>query len=248
MLLTGGRFSCRRFSERGYRMAENHRSTEIYLEIGKSRTFAVALDWPGWARSGRDESAALQALFDYGPRYERVLASTGLGFRAPAEVSDFFVADRVEGNATTDFGAPAVELSSDSEPIDPDELQRWEQILTACWRAFDSAVAAAAGAALRKGPRGGGRDLEKIVRHVWDVDEAYLNSLGGKLDGNVDAASDPDFTHIRAAVINALQAAARGELPTRGPRGGARWTPRYFIRRIAWHELDHAWEIEDRSR
>jgi hypothetical protein len=24
------------------------------------------------------------------------------------------------------------------------------------------------------------------------------------------------------------------------------WTPRYFVRRMAWHELDHAWEIEAR--
>jgi hypothetical protein len=44
----------------------------------------------------------------------------------------------------------------------------------------------------------------------------------------------------------ALAAGARGELPERGPRGGARWTPRSFVRRVAWHVLDHAWEIEDR--
>lgn len=228
-------------------MANANNQIEVYLETGKTRTFAVAIDWPGWARSGRNESAALQTLFDYGPRYERVLASTGLGFRAPAEVSEFFVADRVEGNATTDFGAPAIELSSDSQPIDPAELRRWEQVLNACWQAFDSAVAAAAGAALRKGPRGGGRELEKIVRHVWDVDEGYLKSLGGKLDRTIKADSDPDFTQIRSAVLTALEAATRGELPARGPRGGQRWPARYFIRRLAWHELDHAWEIEDRA-
>jgi hypothetical protein len=28
------------------------------------------------------------------------------------------------------------------------------------------------------------------------------------------------------------------------PKG---WPPRYAARRIAWHALDHAWEIEDRS-
>ena len=26
-----------------------------------------------------------------------------------------------------------------------------------------------------------------------------------------------------------------------------RWTTRYAARRIAWHALDHAWEMEDRS-
>jgi hypothetical protein len=38
----------------------------------------------------------------------------------------------------------------------------------------------------------------------------------------------------------------RGELAERGPRGGIRWPARYYVRRAAWHVLDHAWEIEDR--
>jgi hypothetical protein len=94
----------------------------MYLEIGKKRAFAGATDWHGWCRSGRDEQAALQALFDYGPRYARVLQGARLGFHAPA----------------------------------------------------------------------------------------------------------------------------KGEISPRGPRGGARWAPRYFVRRVAWHMLDHAREIEDR--
>ena len=36
------------------------------------------------------------------------------------------------------------------------------------------------------------------------------------------------------------------EWPGRSRSGGARWTPRYFVRRAAWHVLDHAWELEDR--
>jgi hypothetical protein len=43
-----------------------------------------------------------------------------------------------------------------------------------------------------------------------------------------------------------LKFAASGELPDFGPRGGALWTPRYFVRRAAWHMLDRASEIEDR--
>jgi hypothetical protein len=41
----------------------------------------------------------------------------------------------------------------------------------------------------------------------------------------------------RAALAAALRA---------GAPGGA-WPARYVIRRTAWHVLDHAWEIEDRS-
>jgi hypothetical protein len=31
------------------------------------------------------------------------------------------------------------------------------------------------------------------------------------------------------------------------PLADRKWTARYAARRIAWHALDHAWEIEDRS-
>jgi hypothetical protein len=29
---------------------------------------------------------------------------------------------------------------------------------------------------------------------------------------------------------------------------GTTWPLRYLIRRAAWHVLDHAWELEDKSR
>ena len=51
----------------------------------------------------------------------------------------------------------------------------------------------------------------------------------------------------RSVVLDALSRAVTEGLPEKGPRGGALWTPRYFVRRTAWHALDHAWEIEDRS-
>jgi hypothetical protein len=113
-------------------------------------------------------------------------------------------------------------------------------VLQACWRTFDAAVQAATGKALSKGPRGGGRDLEKIIQHVRDVDASYLASLGGKLKLS-DEDEPQALAHIRRAILTTLIAAARGEVPARGPRGGVRWTPRYFVRRLAWHELDHAW-------
>ncbi len=47
-------------------------------------------------------------------------------------------------------------------------------------------------------------------------------------------------------MLAGLGAGARGEIPERGSRGGTLWTPRYFVRRVAWHTLDHAWELEDR--
>jgi len=121
-------------------MAQGANQIEVYLEIGQTRTFAVALDWPGWCPSGRDEASALQAFYDYGPRYERALETTRLRFRAPSEVSALVVDERLTGNATTNFGAPNLALSRDTKPMDPTELQRWQVVLKACWQAFDTAA------------------------------------------------------------------------------------------------------------
>src|SRR5215213_6745949 len=106
-------------------MAQEENPIDVYLEIGKTRTFAVALDWPGWCRSGRDQDSALQALYEYGPRYARVLQRTRLSFHAPSEPANLVVVERQAGNATTNFGAPALALSRDTKPIDPAELQRF---------------------------------------------------------------------------------------------------------------------------
>ena len=219
---------------------------DVYLEVGKKRTIAGAIDWPGWCRVGRDEDTALQALFDYGPRYARLLDATTPGFRAPADRSAFAVVERLEANATTDFGAPDASPSGDTQPVDTAELQRLQTLLKACWQAFDQAVQAARGKELRKGPRGGGRELDEIVRHVLGADAAYLARLAWKFKPDEAAQLDDELSRNRQAILDALAAAAQGDLPTHGPRGGAIWTPRYFVRRVSWHVLDHAWEIEDR--
>ncbi|HEX5839952.1 MAG TPA: hypothetical protein VFY26_19100 [Anaerolineales bacterium] len=51
---------------------------------------------------------------------------------------------------------------------------------------------------------------------------------------------------LRPAILETLAASAHGEIDEVGPRGGKRWVARYFVRREAWHVLDHVWEIEDR--
>jgi hypothetical protein len=228
-------------------MARAANKIDVYLEIGKKRTFAGALDWPGWCRSGRDEGTALQALLDYGPRYAGVLRPARLGFQAPADASAFAVVERLEGNPTTDFGAPAVAPSSDARPVDDAELRRFQALLEACWQAFDAAAQSAAGKELRKGPRGGGRDLERITRHILGSDAGYLGGLVWKVEQREGADLAEELARTRQAILDALAAAARGEVAERGPRGGVRWTPRYFVRRVAWHVLDHVWEIEDRA-
>ena len=211
---------------------------DVFIERGAKRVFADAIEWPGWCRSGRTEEAALEALLAYGPRYAKALGRRRLGFVAPADVVDLRVVERRTGNATTDFGAPAIAPQADERPIDAKEAKRLAVILEACWAALDRAAAAADGHVLRTGPRGGGRQLAKIVAHVADAESAYRSKLGAS-----QAEGD-----ARAATLAAFASRARGEPPERTPRSGALWSPRYFIRRAAWHVLDHAWEIEDRSR
>lgn len=218
----------------------------VFLEIGKKKTFTGAVDWPGWCRNGRDKEAALQALVDYAPRYAQALHSTEIEFYVPTVVEDLVVTERLAGNASTDFGAPASVLKADREPLDRMELERLEKILLACWRAFDNSVKRATGKELRKGPRGGGRDLEKIIDHVLEADQAYLRRLAWKYKRESGENPDEELSRMRQAIQNALAAAVDGDLPEKGPRGGVIWPPRYFVRRAAWHVLDHTWEIEDR--
>jgi hypothetical protein len=217
----------------------------VYVERGAKRTFAGAIEWPGWCRSGKDEASALDALLAYAPRYARAVARSRLGFHAPKDVASLEVVERLNGNATTDFGAPGLAPRADSRPMTDADLRRHRAVLEACWRTLDSAAEAARGRTLRKGPRGGGRSLAKIVHHVLEADAGYLGALGWKyrLDGTGPKAVEA----TRAAMLEGLAASARGEIPSVGPRGGVRQKPRYVVRRSAWHVLDHAWEIEDRS-
>jgi len=218
----------------------------VYLEVGSRRIFAAAVDWPGWCRMGPDEATALQTLFEYGLRYAHVLRSARLGFKPPKDVSAFVVEERLKGNATTDFGAPDLPATSDTQPVHDTELRRLQAILKACWRAFDATVEVARGKVLRTGPRGGGRTLNGVVQHVLGSEVGYLSALGGKTSQM--ESSEPSSEPIRKAILKTLRASAHGEVAAHGPRGGKRWSPRYFVRGEAWHVLDHMWEIEDRLK
>jgi len=220
--------------------------TPIYIEVGSKRSFATAVEWPGWSRNGRDESGAVAALAAYGPRYAAVVTAADLKLALPRDASGFTIVKRVKGNATTDFGAPAMGLPSDAEALAKAELERLERILAACWRAFDLAEKNARGLELRKGPRGGGRDLEKMAEHVAGADAAYITALGARAPKAVKGrALQP--VDLREPMLAALRARALG-LPIAEPsRVKSLWTPRQFVRRVAWHVLDHAWEIEDRA-
>jgi hypothetical protein len=217
---------------------------DVYVERGAKRVFACALEWPGWCRSGRDEETALAALLESAPRYAKVAAK--LGFVAPRALPDLRVVQRVAGDATTDFGAPGAVPKADHAPVDEHELEWLATLIEEGWRVFDAGVHSAKGRTLRAGPRGGGRSLDKIVDHVREAEAGYLSALGWRFKPDAKASRDALLKATRAAVREGLAASTRGEIPAKGPRGGVRWRPRFFVRRLAWHTLDHLWEIEDR--
>ena len=205
--------------------------TRVYLEVASKRVFAGALDWPGWIRAGKDEELALAALAAAAERYAPVAGAAGFPLPTGAALS-LKVVERVKGNATTEFGAPGVPAKADSEPLRGKDLERQLALLGAAWDTLDKVVANAP-AELRKGPRGGGRDRDKIVDHVLGAESAYASALGVKI--RAPAAEKAAVKEFREAIVAGLRA------------GGVKWPSRYALRRIAWHALDHAWEIEDRS-
>jgi hypothetical protein len=209
---------------------------EVYLEVGSKRAFAGALDWPGWARSGKTEQEALDRLTEYGPRYAVVPEQAGL--RLPATY-DFEVVERLPGSSTTDFGAPDAIASADHQKLTAAQAGRLADLVEACWATLDR-VAAESPPELRKGPRGGGRDRDKMVQHVVSSEASYARQID--IRHREPAFNDHDAVAALRRDITAALRAARDATPA-GPNG---WPPRYAARRIAWHVLDHAWEMEDK--
>ena len=212
--------------------------TPVYVESSGKRTFACAYDWPGWCRSGKDEASALAALAAYAPRYAPVAKKARLPYDAKA--SAFSVVERIKGSASTEFGVPGEVAKRDTRPVTAAEGKRLASLLQAAWAVYDEIVTAAP-AELRKGPRGGGRDRDKMADHVRDAEGAYVRKLGLRLAApeRNDRRAVAEF---RAAIADAIQRPSNGK-----PLVEKGWPQRYAARRIAWHVLDHAWEMQDRS-
>jgi hypothetical protein len=213
-------------------------ATRVYVERGTKRVFACVVDWPGWCRSGKDEQQALEALAAYRPRYARVAKLARL--ELPASTWERFeVVEQRQGSAGTDFGVPSA-IGDDDVALSPAQRSRLADLVEASWTLFDRVVAKAP-AELRKGPRGGGRDRDKVAAHVYMADYGYARQLGLSVreprEGDATARAE-----LREAVLSYLRGTDKPTNNVKRP-----WPRRYGARRIAWHALDHAWEIEDRS-
>ena len=207
----------------------------VVLEVAPKKSFASALDWPGWSRSAKTEDGAIEALLAYAPRYAAVARRVKVAFPGPHSIE---IVERLTGGGSTEFGVPGAPAAAEADPLSKAELARLVSLLEAAWATFDAAARKAEGVALRLGPRGGGRRLPKIVDHVRDAEGGYLHQLGTKATGVED---------LRGAFVEALTARATDRPVPNPNRVKKPWSPRYAARRSAWHALDHAWEIEDRA-
>jgi hypothetical protein len=221
----------------GYeRITAMAKPTPVYLELGAKKVFACSIDFPGWCRSAKTEEAALAVLAEYAPRYAEVAKLAKVAFPARPE---FEVVERLKGSTSTDFGIPYEVAEADAEPLTARQAARQVGLVRAAWALLDR-VAKTSPPELRKGPRGGGRDRDKMLDHVLGAEAAYARQLGIK-------RPQPDLTDrkairaLREEIAAALEGSSDGSPLT--PKG---WPPRYAARRVAWHVLDHAWEMQDR--
>jgi hypothetical protein len=213
----------------------------VMVEAGKKkRTVASAFDWPGWDRHAKTEEAALTVLEAYRPRYAKVAELAGFGndFRATGELA---VVERIAGIGMTDFyGVSMKSASPEYEQMSEAECERKIALLRACWTYFDD-VASRVSAELRLGPRGGGRDRERIIRHAngAEIDE-FAKMVGVRTP--LEARENPDQLRAhREAFVSAIR-----DYNSRGATARS-WTVQFVIRHSAYHMLDHAWEMEDRD-
>jgi hypothetical protein len=208
---------------------------EVAVELGHRRAFARALDWPGWCRPGQDDAGALDALEAARLRYQPIAARAGVAFPARGKL---LVVETVLGDSTTDFGAPNKVVDGDRRPLTAGEARRLTDLLAAVWEYFDAAVARAP-EMLRKGPLGGGRNRDAIAAHVREAEWSYARKIGLRLP---TPATEEVLPAVRSGIRDVLGEESDGSAVT--DKG---WPARYAAARIAWHALDHAWEIEDRS-
>lgn len=212
---------------------------DIGAEVSPKKSFVWAIDWPGWCRSGKDRDLALEALLGARSRYAKVAKRAGLEL-PKVDADDLRLAETVDGGGGTEFGVPSSITKLDRRRTTKAEAERLASLVEAAWVIFDR-LGERSPAELRKGPRGGGRDRDKMIDHVIGADHAYAREIGVELP--VPSLADrPAVEAERAAMLGILRKPSDGS-----PLADRKWPLRYAVRRIAWHALDHAWEMEDRS-
>ena len=150
------------------------------------------------------------------------------------------VVEHYPGTGSTDFWGISFAFSSiDRQDMSSEELERELTLMQACWAFFDE-VRSRVSAEMQKGPRGGGRDRDRIVRHTVGTEQDWAKKLGVPTPQDA-MLTDEGLKAHRDAYCTAIRAFhAEGKM-------ARTWPLRYLIRHTAFHTLDHAWEMEDKD-
>ncbi|HET9201390.1 MAG TPA: hypothetical protein VFO84_10525 [Dehalococcoidia bacterium] len=213
----------------------------VNLELGPKgkKVVAVAPDWPGLSRGGKTGEAATERLLTYVPRYRKVTHHAGLDAELPTDPT-VDVVEEYPGTGSTDFWGISFAFSSiDRQEMSSDELERELKLMQGCWAFFDD-VRSRVSAELRKGPRGGGRDRDHIVRHVLVNEADWSGGIGVRTPAE-SVLTDAGLKTHREAYCSAIRS-----FHSEG-KTARKWPLRFLIRHTAFHTMDHAWEMEDRD-
>jgi hypothetical protein len=217
----------------------NHMRVTLELGLKGKKVVAVAADWPGLARGATTEEAALERLRAYVPRYAPVAKLAGME-AAFATITGLEVVERYPGTGSTDFWGISFGFSSiDQQAMSSEALERELTLMRACWAFFDE-VRSRVSAEMQKGPRGGGRDRDQIVRHIFANEQDWAKGLGVHTPDGAMLTGEGLKAH-RDAYCHAIR-----DYHSQGKLAG-KWPLRYLIRHTAFHTLDHAWEMEDKD-
>ena len=93
---------------------------------------------------------------------------------------------------------------------------------------------------MQKGPRGGGRDRDHIIRHVVFNEADWAKGIGviAEPESLLDSTARQAYRDAYAAALREYHAAGKM---------AKSWTLSFLIRHSAYHTLDHAWEMEDKD-
>jgi hypothetical protein len=206
------------------------------------RSVAFSLDWPGWNRGAKTGDLAVESLDSYRARYRPIAVLAGMAREFDAAGPLEIVEDAL-GTPSVDFwGISFSPSSTEHDPLSGDRLERGVRLLRACWAFFDD-VAAHVSAEMRRGPRGGGRDRDTIIRHtIRNESEAFARQVGLRIPEE-GALSPEGLREYRESYVAAMRAYQAGEFERRMRS----WSLAFLVRHSAFHTLDHAWEMQDKD-
>ena len=207
----------------------------------EKKVAAFAIDWPGWSRGAKTPDVAVELLEAYRERYRPIARLAGVESEFEAAGPLEIVEDHVGVGSTDFWGISFAPSSFEQAPMPEDELERKLALLEAAWRYFDD-VAAMVSSEMEKGPRGGGRNRDEIVRHVIANEWGDLaKKIGVNPPGDLQTPEAVQ-SHREEFVAAMRDYNAQGKLGR-----GRNWTIALLLRHTAYHVLDHAWEMEDKD-